>query len=378
MIERLDDIMQLQRDEMRMIILAQPHTDITRLMVDKNVSVNVVGIKCLTPEEVRQWMDTISPALSDDERSCVLEYSLGIPLLLERFFQHRPITSASAFSQCAVYLQEIVEQSFLGGERRNQDIEVIIAKHTHFSVPHSILSRLADCKNARIKDTPISLLQSKLCPDAEFPVPATLQLYDLYQDWLNTRREEPFFEVFVESMPDAEHFLETLGYCQFPDPAIDQELRRFMFADARKGATFYSREGDSVMREQMNHNSDSLDGWLREHILELARSSGMNASLEREKGWGDREFINIRFPALSSPLYLHKHDHTHRVVMPVAYTVECALQNRNVPYTVRYNDVLFRYDPQTKIYEPLETVKADYWQELYEKQSVAEEDSLDQ
>jgi hypothetical protein len=151
-----------------------------------------------------------------------------------------------------------------------------------------------------------------------------------------------------------------------------------MFADARKGTTFYSRECDGVMSEQMNHNSDSLDGWLCEHILELARSSGIDASIEKGKGWGDQKVINVRLPALSSPLYLHKHDHTHGVVMPVAYTVECALQQRNMPYTVRYNDVLFRYDPQTKIYEPLQTVKADYWQELYAQQTVAEEDSLGQ
>ncbi len=369
---RIDEIKAAMQKQTRMAVLMHP--GFTPESVGNGIVMHpdAVQIRCLTSSELMTWLDTAKPKLSTHERELILTYSLGVPLLLERFLTHRPVTLERVLPQCAAYIQGVVDQCTFALDFGDMQLRDAISRYSYFSVPDDVFPLLSDAKSVRVGHTPIALLQSKLKPEAELPVPATLQLYDLYEEWLKTVRNEPFFEVLVEAMPDAEQFLEKLGYCEFPDPCIDQDLSKFVYADARKGATFYAQQNDGVLKVRMNKNSDSMDGWLRAHILELARSSGIEAQLERSEVWG-REEVSVRVPSLSSPLYLHKHDHEHAAVMPVAYTVECALQNKGMSYTVRYNDAMFRYDPQTKTYGPIQRVEADYWKELYGKEWEAEE-----
>lgn len=343
----------------RIVILAHPLWPLERLEQKVTVHPDTLRVRGLSQAEVSSWMDEAETALSAGERQLVLTYSLGFPLLVERFLAHRPVTREAALPQCAAHLQKIFSQ-YPGDEK----LAHALAEYTDFQAPEDALALVGEPEEFGVANaTPISLLQSCLSGGAELPVPATLQLYEIYQEWLSAHRDEPNFEVFIQSMPDAAQFLDHIGYSDLGRFG-ENELERFSRADARKGATFYPRNADGVMDEQLNNNSDSLDAWVNEHMLVLARSSGVEAKADLQTIF-DRDVVKIQMPGSPSPLFLHKHDHTPLDVMPVAYTFECALQARGVPYTASYNGKLYRYDPQKKAYEPLETVKVDYYPEVY-------------
>lgn len=362
---RTDDIRKAVAHRCSIVILADPSVSIEWVeLIQQELLMNpkIIQMRSLTPTEVVAWLDTATPKLEEDERSLITKYSLGLPLLIERFLTHRPLTRETALLHCVTYLQGVLNQSGFMGKNRDIALRDIIAGYSDSPIPDDVIPLLADAEMGRTGDTPISLLHSRLSEGAEFPTPTTLQLFDLYGEWLALHKDEPNFDVLVLSMPDAEAFLDTIGYSD-EGRFGDHDLKRFICADARKGATFYPRFEDGTMCQQMNNNSDSLDSWLQTRMLELARSSGVEAKVTQRESF-DRDIVEVQI-STPSPLYLHKHDHTPSVVMPVAYTVECALQARGVPYIVRYNDVLFRFDPEKKAYEPLERVKVDYYREAY-------------
>ena len=51
--------------------------------------------------------------------------------------------------------------------------------------------------------------------------------------------------------------------------------------------------------------------------------------------------------------------------MPVAYGVECYLQQHEIPYIVQRNDRVHRYDPTRQVYEPVDAPKVDCYDEIF-------------
>ena len=217
----------------------------------------------------------------------------------------------------------------------------------------------------------MTTLHSRLRPGLELPTPASLQIFELYEQWLRDHPDEPDFDVFVQEVSEAEALLEGIGYCQHAKR--DATLKRFIFADARKGATFFAGRFGGFSRQMDNSTTDS-DSYLYPIILKLARASGMNAKLGTKEVF-QREVCVLELDGSQNSLYLHKHDHTPNDVMPVAYTVECALQQLGVPYIVQYNRKSFRYDPQKKYYEPVEAANVDFFRERY---GELEEEPIDE
>lgn len=358
---RLAQIKGAVAENVRVVILAQAGTNTTNMAADVGVTPQIVKVRGITAEEANAWLDGIEPACLLEEKECILRYSLGVPLLIERFCNQRPITQASALPLCIIYLQNLIEECHLGGEDRNEKLRQILSEYSDFAIPDDALSKLADCKWARRTNTPISTLHSLLNDGAELPTPVSLQIFELYEEWLRNHADEPSFDVFVQDIQSAEEVLENIGYCECPDRTAT--LRRFIFADARKGATFFARRGENFSRKMDNSTTDS-DSYLYPIIMKLARTLGMNAQLGTKEVFG-REVCELQLDGSQKSLFLHKHDHTPRDVMPVAYTVECALQHLGVAYIAQYNDKLFCYDPQKKSYEPVDAKNVDYFRELY-------------
>ncbi len=359
--DRVVEIRNAVECKVRVVILAQPGTNTADMAENIGVPSQTVKVRGLSAVEIGAWLDGVHPACSPEEREYIFRYSLGVPLLIERLCVQRPVTRASALTQCVVYLQDLIEECHLGGKDRDDRLRQILGEYTNVPVPDDVLLRLADCESRRHRGTPMSTLHSRLLPGSELPTPATLQIFDLYEEWLHDHPDEPSFDVFVRQVPDAEAFLEDIGYRSHPDPAAT--LKRFIFADARKGATFYGRSGRPFSRVMDNSTSDS-DSHIYPVILKLARASGTNATLGTKEVFG-RETCVLNVDDSQDSLFLHKHDHTPWDVMPVAYTVECALQQLGASYIVQYNRKTFRYDPHKKSYEPLEAADVDFFRELY-------------
>ncbi len=316
------------------ILLALPGSNPELIAKKIDLHPQTVVLRNLTLNETNAWLDEAVPPVTPEEREIVLHYGLGTPLLIERFLAHRPVTHVSALPQCAAYLQDVINQSFLQDSSRDHGLTETVARFSDFPIPDDVRPFLADALYARKgSPTPLAVLESKRRPGKEFPVPATLQLYDLYSQWLKERPDEPSFEVFVESMPDAQAFLEEIGYCDFPDRS-NAALHTFVMADARKGTTFYPRMTSGKMDMQMDNNrNEGTTEYLQEHMLALARSSGFVAELDKNDGVGQR-VVTVRTPDLPAAMFLHKHDHTHDVVMPVAYTGRVRLAGERRPVHV--------------------------------------------
>ncbi|MDB4978209.1 MAG: hypothetical protein JWM56_395 [Candidatus Peribacteria bacterium] len=362
-LRRPEGIRQLIGGQIKAVILAQPSVNAGAFDKKLGMSLPALKVRCLSADEVMSWFDSVEPALLPDEREYILKYSLGVPLLIERFLANRPVTQPAGIVQCVAYLQNIIDECFLARKSRNEELQQIIATYTDFGIPSDVLSVLCDCEEARRKTNAIGTIHSRLATNKEIPTPQSLQLFSLYDTWLERHPDEPSFDVFVRDVPDAEKLLEEIGYCSHPDKQA--LLRRFVGADARKGATYYSNPRFNIdFGRQMDNYSASDDAYLPKSILTLARAAGVTASLKVKKIFG-QDIPVVQLPEAPTALFVHKHDHTPRDVMPVAYTIECALQKAGVPYAVRYNNAAFIYNPEKTSYNPLETPKINSYRELY-------------
>jgi hypothetical protein len=124
----------------------------------------------------------------------------------------------------------------------------------------------------------------------------------------------------------------------------------------------------------MSTVGDSGDSYVFEGLLRTARASGVQATIALEESrFGGRERPKAELVDAPQALFIHKHDHTHSVVMPVAYTFECYLQRAGTPYVINYNDQTFTYDLATKTYKKVEMPKIDYFTEAYGSRWADEE-----
>ena len=332
----------------------------------------VVMVGCMSHEEVESWMDAVTPPLEPQERSLMHDYGLRVPLLIEQLSHRRPVTHISAIPLCTAYLQSVVEQNHLGGDQLQSELREILQQFGAGPVPEHILATLSSCQIARFSHTPMSVLSAALSQGAELPTPETLDIFTRYEEWLKRVKDEPNFNLFVREMTDAARVLEEIGYADF---LIGQEtlLKRFTMAGHRKGTTFYADQY-AGFREQMSTVGESGDCYVYEGLLRTARASGVQASVTLEEShFGGRERPKAELVDAPHALYVHKHDHTHNVVMPVAYTFECYLQRAGISYVISYNDLTYRYNPTTKSYELIDTPKIDYYEEAYGARWAAEE-----
>lgn len=338
-----------------------------------NSAVPIVTMGCMTAEEVEGWMDALTPPLEDGERLLMRTYGLAVPLLLEHLSHHRPLTEISAVPMCTAYLQRIIEQNQLAGDDLQEELGKILEKFGAGPVPERILSTLSDCLMARFTHTPMSVLSTALTQGKELPTPETLDIFTRYEEWLRLVKDEPNFNLFIRNIPDPEKALNEIGYADFLS-GEDTLLKRFVMAGHRKGATFYDNGKFGSFREQMSTMHESLDSYIFEALLRTARASGVQASVTLEESqFGGGERPKAELTDAPKALFVHKHDHDHNVVMPVAYTFECYLQQAGIPYVISYNKETFRYDPVTKTYEPVDTPKINYYQEAYGARWAAEE-----
>ncbi len=317
-------------------------------------------VRNLNASELNAWMNAVEPSLQPEERDIIVRYSLGVPLLVERLCKARPITQAAGFAHCVIALQQVIESCHLGGQERIPRLQEVLSRYTDFLPPDDVLPMLADWEHARKRSNAVSILNRRLYQGKEMPVPATTQLFALYDAWIERKPDEPTFDVFVEHAENAEALLGVIGYCQHPQN--DTVLSRFIMADARKGATYYQQFGR--FGRQMDNRTSDNESETVEAILSLARAGGLEATVKMETIW-QREVPRVQLPQHVSPLYVHKHDHTPDDVVPVAYAVECGLQQAGLSYVVRYDKQVFRYDPTTKTYGSLEPVRVDYFTEVY-------------
>lgn len=354
---RLDDMRDEQkRAMMKLIILAHPDS-LARFTGGEDLALNTVQVKGLTEGEVMYWLGTIEPALNSEEIELIMKYSLGIPLLIENMCKRRPLDDSRAFVLCSQYANSIIESSTLTGNDFIEKLQGIVARFTHFKIPDDVIANLStEGMLSTPEKSPISLLRSCLRREKALPEPATLQIFELYTQWMEDRPEELKFDMFLQHCPDAEKVLAEIGYCQYPE-WNGTLLDVFSRADARKGATFYPRFGGSMIA-QMDLLGESCERFLLNNLLTLARASGAQAKHHATKPeWSDRYVHSIETPEYPSPLYIHKHDHYQHDVVPVAYVLECYFQSKQMPYVVSYDRKLFRYDPKKKMYEPLTVEK---------------------
>lgn len=368
-IERLKEMV---AQNLRIVILSGTSNS-SNVTKQFDSAVPIVTMGCMTAEEVEGWMNSLTPPLEEGERSLMRTYGLAVPLLLEYLSHRRPVTEITVIPLCNAYLQGVVEQNGLGGKELPENLRQILAGFGASVPPDSIVQSLQNCAMARFGETPMSLLGTKLSHGEELPTPETLDIFTRYEEWLRLVKEEPNFNLFIRDLPGAEKALAEIGYVDSLT-GEDTMLRRFSMADHRKGATFYDNGKFGGFREQMSTLHEAFDNIIFQGLLGMARASGVQASVILEESrFGDRERPKAELIDAPNALYVHKHDHTHSVVMPVAYTFECYLQRAGIPYVISYNKETFRYDPATKTYEPIDTPKVDYYKEAYGARWAAED-----
>ncbi len=215
----------------------------------------------------------------------------------------------------------------------------------------------------------------------QLPTPQAQDIFTRYDEWLNrpkpegeVSKEEPSFDIFVRDMPDADRLLKEIGFCE-NDPE-DGLLRAFKVVIDTRKAIVYHGMSPYGFRLKMWKLPQDKDTDIDAGILQIARASGANVALKQETHFG-RDAVRIRLEDAPNALYLHKHEHSDPLVMPVAYTIECRLQEAEIPYTVRYNRVLFRYNPEDKKYEKIEAPVVDYFEELHPDAPPMDEHWLD-
>ncbi len=118
----VDRLIRLMVNRARVIVLSPVGSNPSFLSGHLRTIPPVVKMRCLAPNEVESWMDTVEPALTEEERALVRTYSLGVPLHIERFCRRRPVMHSSVFSQCCVHLQQIVNKCCLSGKNRNGEL----------------------------------------------------------------------------------------------------------------------------------------------------------------------------------------------------------------------------------------------------------------
>ncbi len=355
---KLADVRKAVTDGMRVVILAPPGG--ASSVPEEFAAAPTMTVRNLNAGELDAWMNAVEPPLLPEERNVIVRYSLGVPLLVERLCKARPITQAAGFAHCVIALQQVIESCRLGGHERIPRLQEVLSRYADFPAPDDVLPMLADWEHARKRSNAVSILNRRLYQGKELPVPATTQLFALYDEWIERKPNEPNFDLFLEHAENAEALLGVIGYCQYPQK--DTVLSRFIMADARKGATYYKQFGH--FGRQMDNRTSDNEYETVEAMLSLARAGGLEATVKMETIW-QREVPRVQLPQDVSPLYVHKHDHTPDDVVPVAYAIECGLQQAGLSYVVRYDKQVFRYDPAAKAYTPLEPVHVDYFTEVY-------------
>jgi hypothetical protein len=362
----LDRIKDAITAKLRVVLLAQPETDFSYIHEHVSADTGGVHMRSLSAADVETWMNGVQPELSPDERDCILEYSLGIPLLIDVLCKTRPITRTSALPKCAVYLQTMIETSFLAGSDYKEKLQTILADYTDFVVPTDVLAMLAEHRMTRGTNTPLSLLHTKLSPEKELPMPSSEQLLDVYAQWLEHAPKEPSVNIFVPNMPEPKQVLMEIGFSDEANEKTSLLSTFLLLSNLQKGTTFYAEPGLPFMQQM---STFMRDNYIDDSLTTMARTSGVTVTLKRSEFNPRRINVNVDS---ATALFLHKHEHTQNEVMPVAYTVECYLQQKGIAYTVQYNEKMFRYDPTLKTYEPLTVEKVDCWKEIFDKEDASE------
>jgi hypothetical protein len=368
---RIEEIQELVARSIRVIVLSSDESRSVAATKSLGVEAVPVIMRCMTPEEVEGWMDAITPVLEESERALMLEYGLGVPLLLEHLAEYRPVTRLSAQSQCTAYLQRMLKTYGCSPKNDHAELRAILAQYSDFAAPADALAPIVSRYSSWGKQTPMSVLGEALIQGNSLPIPQSPDIFRIYQEWLERVKDEPNFNLFVSDMPEAARFIDEIGYSDFSETR-NPTLKRFVHAGARKGAAFYKGPYTGGFRAEVLNLDESSFSYLYEGATRVMRASGVAATLTLGDSFG-REVPVLGTGDAPNPFVLHKHDHTHSVVMPVAYTVECWLQQAGIPYTISYNDVLFAYDPATRTYAPLTAEKVSYFEELYRERWAAEE-----
>lgn len=349
----------------RSVLLAQPDQPLDS--IDAPLHPEEVRLQGLLPQEVDAWLEQCSPALTPEERVMVQTYSLGVPLLLKRILSQRPVAANTAYVECAAYLQTALDNLATddAGDIEAQ-VRALVAREMHVqALPEDILRLL--CSKVFFSEKqrkPLALLTSRLNRGAQMPIPRSPQLLELYEIWSSEHPNEPAFDVLVDHVQNAQEFLDRLGYAEVPNMRTAL-LGAFVLADSRKGAACAPDQWSTDMRYQLNNSGGGgSENWMNARLLELARASGYESRPVKSNTFG-REQILITIPGLPSPLYIHKHDHTPSMVMPVAYVIECELQRLELSYSVRLSDRSYRYDPRSQRYADLPKLHVKYFHEAH-------------
>lgn len=299
----------------------------------------------LSRVEIAAIAHELRPATSDDEIDRVLEYSLGLPLLVTTMLQpHQSLDEQQLRIMLAQHLlqQESSVRSYPRAEIFDLLDEAAI-RHTSLGLPTSLQndSLLVE------RNSPLSTTHLGRIPHG---IPRCPETTSRYQQWMNNHGSDRniHLTIFVPELTQEQHtkLLADLGIEDWGDIAWDGRISNAAVGSMIRKFHVLLGKGNyrSITgREHIQCASDFLHAYL----------SNNSVGTSTKEPWDEQPAITI--PGENSPLFIYCLGHEVTYQVPVGLAIESELQFQGLPYQVNLGGSQFeQYSPDANSFSELD------------------------
>lgn len=313
----------------------------------------------LSKAEVAETASRLRADISEDEIERVLEYSLGLPLLV--FAMLQPHQSLDEQQLRIMLAQHLLQQEPSVRSYPRPKVFDLLNKAARRSTARDLPDSLRSESLLVEQNTPLSTAHLGRIPHG---IPRCTETVGRYQQWMNNHSSDRniHFTVFVPELTKEHHerLLGDLGIHSCGDLSYEGRIRNASAGSIIRKFHVLLGEREYRLITGTGHieiGSDFLHSYL----------SNNNAGSSFMK-WSDAH-PKITIPEENFPMFIYCLGHEVTYQVPVGLAIESELQFQGLPYQVNLGGSQFeQYSPETNSLTPLDWKLPYEWLSEYRPQ----------
>jgi hypothetical protein len=321
-------------------------------LTSKGIQVAELSLTPLLGEEIDNMINSMHPECRDEERALIQKYSLGIPLLVEKMIQSRPVDKRVAELILTGYISSISlrdlpsSHEYLSWKKLVDDF---FQEHFQVQIPSGVLSEDMYKSMWEVGNPSVCIAKS----NAEHSVPIAPETVPLYEDWLTLQRNDKFAPNWVSVfVPDTGDTIDDLLHeLDINDHHHCSNNRMKEFGASGRKVSFYYHKNAEFEWDRGGIDGGEGQGMCAE-LLDLYLQHGELGTCQyRDQSHLGDSKASVEIAEGNHPFMILSYDHEglYRNPVAVGLCTETYLQGKGIPYHVRYGKGdIHQYNPETQ------------------------------
>jgi len=325
--------------------VSQEGTPIITSLGNVEHDIEYIDVATMTDEEIERMATTINPRIEKEQLKSIVEFSLGIPLLVSNMSTSRDVTRKACMDYLRMYLNQ--EFTYRIKTKSPETIVDIIKTATGRDIPKEFLEEIAlSLGKSSLKDS--YFIHPPLF--VEYPIPISERTSEVYRE-LGEECDCVRIRIFTKGV-SREIVTGELGFSGYQDfDNAPSRIGLFSGTLRKTSANFkdriygsespyaFSPVGNVPCPERLKINMDGFEATLRSRRISTGKEE---------------------------PVLFETHDHTelNDNQMKIGYALETYFQGVKIPYVVSYGYrkgkewilKTFVYNPETQKLEEVENL----------------------